>query len=75
MSAAEGQEPPHVPHWMHISRFEIPAVRDATSLSNVGSSVCGGVKTGVDEISGASVIGPLFIRNRRAAISPGASIV
>jgi hypothetical protein len=34
MSAAEGQEPPQVPHWMHISRRETPAVAALTSSKN-----------------------------------------
>ena len=31
MSAADGQEPPHEPHWIHISRRETPAVCKLTS--------------------------------------------
>ena len=35
MSAAEGHEPPHVPHWMHISRRDTPAVAALTSSSSL----------------------------------------
>ena len=31
MSTAEGHEPPHVPHWMHISSRDSPAVAAMTS--------------------------------------------
>jgi hypothetical protein len=31
MSSAGGQDPPQVPHWMHISSRETPAVRALTS--------------------------------------------
>jgi hypothetical protein len=35
MSADEGHEPPHVPHWMHISKRETPAVAALTSSKNL----------------------------------------
>jgi hypothetical protein len=35
MSAAEGQEPPQVPHWIHISRRATPAVAALTSSKNL----------------------------------------
>jgi hypothetical protein len=31
MALAEGQEPPQLPHWMHISKRETPAVFEVTS--------------------------------------------
>jgi hypothetical protein len=31
MSSAEGHDPPQVPHWMHISNLDTPAVRALTS--------------------------------------------
>ncbi len=34
MSAADGQDPPHVPHWMHISSRATPAVAALTSSRN-----------------------------------------
>ena len=35
MSAAGGHEPPQVPHWMHISNRETPAVLALTSSKNL----------------------------------------
>ena len=35
MSAAEGQDPPQVPHWMHISKRATPAVAALTSSRNL----------------------------------------
>ena len=51
MSAPEGQEPPQVPHWMHISRRESPAVLSITSsrkdfwgvTSTTGGPACVGL--------------------------------
>jgi len=43
MSAEEGQEPPQVPHWMHISSLETPAVRAETSSNKVKSSISFGM--------------------------------
>ena len=38
MSMADGHEPPQVPHWMHISRCETPAVFILTSCNRDRSS-------------------------------------
>ena len=35
ISKADGQEPPHVPHWMHISAWATPAVAELTSSRNL----------------------------------------
>jgi hypothetical protein len=44
MALAEGQEPPQLPHWMHISRRETPAVFEFTSASKraPASAISGG---------------------------------
>lgn len=34
MSIAEGQEPPHVPHWIHMSKRESPGVKAMTFCKN-----------------------------------------
>src|SRR3990172_3106399 len=49
MSAADGHEPPQVPHWMHISRRATPAVAALTSSSNLrlGLFGSGGYTVGV----------------------------
>lgn len=31
MSAPDGHEPPQVPHWMHMSRRQLPGVAATTS--------------------------------------------
>ena len=35
MSAPDGQDPPQVPHWMHMSRWQSPGVAIATSCRKV----------------------------------------
>jgi hypothetical protein len=36
MAAPDGQDPPQVPHWMHISTRDSPGVRFFTSWRKVG---------------------------------------
>lgn len=50
MSAEEGHDPPQVPHWMHISRRETPAVAAETSSRNLRFGV---VSVGGETISEA----------------------
>jgi hypothetical protein len=46
MSAEEGHEPPHVPHWMHISSRETPAVLALTSSKNLKFGFRSGLEIG-----------------------------
>jgi hypothetical protein len=41
MSEAEGHEPPHVPHWIHISSRATPAVDALTSSKNLKFGLVG----------------------------------
>ncbi len=49
MSAAEGHEPPHVPHWMHIWSRESPGTAAITSWMKSWST--GPVATGAPIVS------------------------
>jgi hypothetical protein len=56
MSRAEGQEPPHVPHWMHISRRATPAVAALTSSKNLKFGLVGSKKREVGLIVCVAVV-------------------
>jgi hypothetical protein len=51
MSAAEGHEPPQVPHWIHISRRETPGVAATTSSKKLKSAIGGSGRRGRDSVS------------------------